>query len=115
MEIVLKGNAEKEAYSYSNKQNYEELVEYTVIEGELAQECKALALKAWNGLGWCDAGRVDIRMDRLDRPSFIEINPLAGVNPIHSDLPILCRCLGITYRQLMNKLINSTLKRISND
>ena len=37
-----------------------------------------------------DAGRVDIRCDAHGKPHFIEVNPLAGLHPQHSDLPIIC-------------------------
>ena len=38
-----------------------------------------------------DAGRVDLKADRNGRICFIEANPLAGLNPVHSDLPILVK------------------------
>jgi D-alanine-D-alanine ligase len=32
---------------------------------------------------------VDIRLDSQDRPAFMEINPLPGLHPTHSDLPMI--------------------------
>ena len=44
-----------------------------------------------------DAGRVDLRLDAQGQAQFLEINPLAGLHPQHSDLPILCQLAGIDY------------------
>ena len=41
-----------------------------------------------------DGGRIDIRCDAEGRPHFIEVNPLAGLNPEHSDLCFLARFTG---------------------
>jgi D-alanine-D-alanine ligase len=52
-------------------------------------------------------------MDGRDRPNFIEVNPLAGLNPVHSDLPILCRLKGISFQELMERILESAFKRIN--
>ncbi|PKN77495.1 MAG: D-alanine--D-alanine ligase, partial [Deltaproteobacteria bacterium HGW-Deltaproteobacteria-1] len=44
-------------------------------------------------------------------PHFMEVNSLAGLNPIRSDLPILCRLVGISYDRLITDILNSALKR----
>jgi D-alanine-D-alanine ligase len=41
----------------------------------------------------------------------MEVNSLAGLNPVRSDLPILCRLTGISYDQLITDILNSALKR----
>lgn len=112
MEVVYKDKERSsEIYSYFTKANYEEIVEYKLVEGEVAEACKALSLKVWNVLDCKDAGRVDLRLDAAGAPNFIEINPLAGLNPTHSDLPILCRLLGIPFRRLIEEIMESALKR----
>lgn len=114
LEILYTNKAEQEVYSYNNKQNYEDLVFYNVINDKLAQQASQLALKAWTSLGYRDAGRIDIRIDKNGNPSFIEVNPLAGLNPISSDLPILCNKLGISYNDLIKMIMDSAVKRIKN-
>ncbi|MBU4134031.1 ATP-grasp domain-containing protein, partial [bacterium] len=94
IEIVTKQAGEK-IYTYENKENYAEAVEYTAIKGEIFEECKQVALQAWKALNCLDGGRIDVKADRHGKISFIEVNPLAGLNPISSDLPILCRLNGI--------------------
>jgi D-alanine-D-alanine ligase len=113
MEVLFrdKHNGER-IYSLHNKSNYEEIIEYRIPEQEVIKACSTLALASWKALGCRDGGRVDLRMDSLGQPNFIEVNPLAGLNPVHSDLPILCRLLGISFQELIERILESTLKRI---
>ena len=111
MEVVLKSKAEAHAYSYVNKENCESLVAYQPLKGPEAEESFELSLAAWRGLGCRDAGRVDLRCDAAGRPQFLEVNPLAGLHPEHSDLPILCGMAGISYAQLIGEIVESALER----
>ena len=112
MEVTLLDNAEPEVYSYDNKDNYEDRVEYNLagLDPE-SREAAEIALAAYRVLGCRDAGRVDLRSDAAGIPQFMEINPLAGLNPQHSDLPILCRLLGIGFDQLIADILASARKR----
>ena len=112
MEVLFRKGYEGDAiYSYHSKANYEEMIMYSVPEGEMIGPCAELALASWRVLGCRDGGRVDIRMDEAGDPNFIEVNPLAGLNPVHSDLPILCRLNGIPFRELIGEILDSALKR----
>lgn len=115
IEVLLKGNAERDAYTYVNKENYQQLVEYRLGEDKLAEHAQEVALAAWRGLGCRDAGRIDLRVDHRGIPNFIEVNPLAGLNPTHSDLPILCRLAGISFEELIERIMESALKRVGLD
>ncbi|NQU35843.1 MAG: D-alanine--D-alanine ligase [Bacteroidetes bacterium] len=112
MEIVLKDNAEKNVYSYINKEQCETLIEYKPTFGTDKDACEALALETYKLLGCEDGGRTDIRMDGNGIPNFIEINPLAGLHPEHSDLPILCNLVGIPYLELMSMIMDSAVKKV---
>ncbi len=112
MEVLLSGSAEPGAYSYTNKANFEEVVEYLPVDGEAALEAQDLALAVWRGLGCRDGGRVDIRLDAAGKASFLEVNPLAGLNPLISDLPILCRMNGVQYQDLLRMIMQSALERL---
>ncbi|MCL2483877.1 MAG: ATP-grasp domain-containing protein [Firmicutes bacterium] len=110
LEVVISKDVD---YTYDMKQEFEDYVKYVKLEDKaLAKQCMDLAIKAWRGLGCRDGGRVDIRMDRFGKPSFMEVNPLAGINPIISDLPLLCYAHGITYSQLFKQIITSALERV---
>ena len=114
MEVQFRKHHEGEKiYSYQSKAHYEELIDYVIPEQESVQACSDVALGAWRALGCRDGGRVDIRMDSLGRANFIEVNPLAGLNPVHSDLPIICRLMDIPYRELIARILDSTVQRIS--
>src|SRR5690606_41910493 len=56
--------------------------------------------------------RVDIRSDAFGRPHFLEVNPLAGLNPHKSDLVIMARLAGWTYETLLGRILDSCLPRI---
>jgi len=115
MEVSLGGEAEPGSYSYANKANFEALVEYLPVDGPAAEEASNLALAVWRGLGCRDGGRVDIRLDADGRASFLEVNPLAGLNPKISDLPILCTMNGVSYQDLLRMIVQSALERLPMD
>jgi D-alanine-D-alanine ligase len=114
MEVHLTEKAEKEVYSYANKEDWHGRIEYRLASDSMAMEAAKTALAAWRGLGCRDGGRIDLRADANGTPNFIEVNPLAGLRPEHSDLPILCELAGVPYRELIAGIMNSTLKRIRN-
>jgi D-alanine-D-alanine ligase len=113
LEVILKKDAEKEAYSYINKENCEELVIYRVAEDIDAKNCELIALNVWNCLGCRDGGRVDLKLDKNNNPCFLEVNPLAGLHPHHSDLPILANQKGIGYTELIKRIMDSACRRIT--
>jgi D-alanine-D-alanine ligase len=45
----------------------------------------------------------------------MEVNPLAGLNPFHSDLPILAAKAGISYNDLIGMILQSAFERHSMD
>jgi D-alanine-D-alanine ligase len=112
MEIVLNKKAEQDVYSYDNKEHWESRVQYVAAKGPAKEACEHLALDVYRLLGCEDAGRVDVRMDERGIPNFLEINPLAGIHPTHSDLPILSRLNGISYIELMKMIMDSALQKV---
>ncbi|MBN2031861.1 MAG: D-alanine--D-alanine ligase [Deltaproteobacteria bacterium] len=112
IEVILKKGADVAAYSYHNKKHFEQVVEYRQGRDETAEKAVKLALSAWRGLGCRDGGRIDLRADADGMLHFLEVNPLAGLNPEISDLPILCRLAGVTYRELISRIMDSALMRI---
>lgn len=111
IEILLKEQAERHAYSYVNKERYAELVEYRLVDDAAAIQAEVTALNAWRALGCRDAGRIDLRADAAGKPRFLEVNPLAGLHPRHSDLPIICALKGISYRQLIGFIMEAAWQR----
>jgi len=112
MEVILLDTAEAHAYSYVNKEFCEERVRYALVHGDEAEGCARIALQAWRALGGRDAGRIDFRMDKNGVLNFIEVNPLAGLHPKHSDLPIICTMVGIDFQELIARILASARRRI---
>jgi len=110
MEVICSDNL---PYSVEVKENYQQYCQYKPLDKDIADECKKVALDAWKAIGAVDAGRVDLKADKKGRICFIEANPLAGLNPIHSDLPILARMYGIEYQNLMEMIMKSAIKRLN--
>jgi D-alanine-D-alanine ligase len=111
LEVLLRKDAEPEVYSYLNKENCEELVDYRLAEDPQALRAQATALACWRALGCRDAGRVDLREDERGVPNIMELNPLAGLHPQHSDLPILCTMVGLPYLELIRRIMESAQTR----
>lgn len=113
LEVKLLENAEPQVYSFMNKEFCEERVKYMLAEDRnIIKEASDIALNAYNTFGCRDSGRVDIKADSDGRLYFLEINPLAGLHPTHSDLPIICSKVGITYKELISEIIKSVLERM---
>lgn len=115
VEVCLLAGAELGVYSYTNKEYCEELVEYCLVRAErdpVVAEAEDVALRVWRVLGCRDAGRVDIRCNGSGKAMFMEVNPLAGIHPQHSDLPIICNHLKIPYVTLIDRIVTSAAERI---
>ncbi len=108
MEVICADNL---PYSVEVKENYQNYCTYAPLDDQIAEECKSVAVRAWKALDAVDAGRIDLKADRNGRICFIEANPLAGLNPVHSDLPILSRMYGIDYQQLLEIIMDSAIRR----
>ncbi|MGE0078333.1 MAG: hypothetical protein AB7S48_10775 [Bacteroidales bacterium] len=115
MEIIITHKAKEQTYSLHTKENWVGIVDYKLATGDVEQICAETALSAWRSLGCRDGGRVDLKMDAFGIPNFIEVNPLAGINPEHSDFPMLARFKGIDYNSLIGMIMNSALDRIYNN
>ena len=108
MEVECKENL---PYSVEVKENYQNYCKYYSIGKEIMEECRKVSLNVWKALDCVDAGRVDLKADKNGRICFMEVNPLAGLNPVHSDLPILARMSGVEYQSLIEMILNASLKR----
>lgn len=115
LEVVLGPGAEQDVYSYVNKEQCEELVDFPLVratDDEQVAEAERVALAAWRAVGGRDAGRLDLRCDENGKPQLMEINPLAGLHPTHSDLPMLWTALGRPYVELIERIVEGAKSRI---
>lgn len=111
LEIILNEHAPHPIYSSTIKKDWEKYAGYCLANDQAALECAEIAVDAWKIVKGKDAGRIDFRLAENGKPNLIEINPLAGLNPVWSDLPILARLSGISYHQLISSIIDSAMKR----
>ncbi|WP_320127556.1 ATP-grasp domain-containing protein [uncultured Sphaerochaeta sp.] len=112
MEILVDPKSDQGVYSYKTKQEYLQYAKYRLVSGPVAEECERVALGAWLSLDCRDGGRVDLKEDGQGKVYFLEVNPLAGLNPVDSDLPILCRLSGIDYKTLISRIMDSAMTRM---
>lgn len=101
-------------YSLEVKRDWEAEVEYQhppPADPAVIRRAEDLALQAHRLLGCRDVSRVDLRLDALGEPQFIEVNPLPGLNPRTGDICILATRAGLAYESLIGAIVESALRR----
>ncbi|MGQ9619196.1 MAG: D-alanine--D-alanine ligase family protein [Candidatus Aminicenantia bacterium] len=101
-------------YSLEVKRNWREEVRYIVnpeIPENTKVEIEEMAISIYKLLGCRDIARIDFRLDKDFTPYFLEVNPLPGLNPEYSDLPMIARGYGLSYEKLIEEILNSALER----
>ncbi|KNG83925.1 D-alanine--D-alanine ligase [Aspergillus nomiae NRRL 13137] len=84
-----------------------------MTEPQVKVACQ-VALDAWRTLGCRDAGRVDIRFNSNEHdavPNILELNPISGLLPGHSPLPLSAEENGVPYQSLLATIIQSAVTR----
>ena len=111
-EIVPKEKFVGAGYGLANKsEGWEEKVDIVPANDAEARAAGEVALGAWRALRCRDGGRIDIRSDAAGKPHFIEVNPLAGLRPNHSDLCMIADHAGLGYQGLIGAIMAAFLKR----
>jgi len=111
LEIAPTEKAQGADYGYENKERCDENIRYRLVTDKYAEAAAEIALQAWRALRCRDGGRIDVRNDAAGRPQFVEVNPLAGLNPEHSDLCFLAAYKGLGYQDLIGLIMDSFLRR----
>ena len=84
------------------------------LNPELETKIRQVALNAYNILRCRDWSRIDVRMNADNVPNIIEINPLPGILPDpkeNSCFPKAARTAGISYDEMLNKVLLAAAKR----
>lgn len=85
------------------------------INKKLENNLKNICYKVWESLNVLDWCRIDIRCDQDENPYVLEINSPAGITPPEvtttSYFPLAARAAGIDYKNLLNKIIKTALRR----
>jgi D-alanine-D-alanine ligase len=111
MEVLFNPDSEGD-YTADTKKDFENRVTYRLLDGEpVARKARERALAAFHLLSCRDVARVDFRCDPDGEPCFLEINPLPGMHPTYSDLPILSGLAGIPYSELLGQIVEAARRR----
>jgi D-alanine-D-alanine ligase len=80
------------------------------ISSELKKKLDELALKVYRCVECRDFGRVDFRVDNDGNPYVLEINPLPSLST-EDVFMLVAKNIGITYEQIVGKILNSAMAR----
>ncbi len=84
------------------------------IDAGLYKKIEETALKTYRVLRCRDWSRIDIRLDEAGVPNIIEVNPLPGILPDPKDnscFPKAARVHGLSYQEMINKVLFTAAKR----
>ncbi|MFH0948406.1 MAG: ATP-grasp domain-containing protein [Elusimicrobiota bacterium] len=113
VQIAIKGNTNLGEDFYTHQRVKNEEIKYVCpaeISKELEEKLKTLVLTSYKALGMKDFGRIDIRVNEKGTPYFLECNPLPNLGLIDV-FPLVAKAIGITYDQIIIRILNSALKR----
>ncbi len=115
MEIAFRDPARKDfCYSLEVKRNWKKEVEYRLparLKPAAEKGIREAGLRLFKALGLRDVARFDFRVDPGGNFFFLEVNPLPGLSPESGDLVILAQKKGLSYRELILKIVHSALSR----
>lgn len=80
------------------------------ISQELRKKIADLALRTYEAVECCDFGRVDFRVDNDGNVFVLEINPLPSLST-EDVFSLVAKEVGITYNQIIGRILDSALKR----
>jgi D-alanine-D-alanine ligase len=84
------------------------------LDNNLENQIKETVLNTYKVLKCKDWSRIDVRLDKNGVPNIIEINPLPGIMPDpneNSSFPKAARAAGITYNQMIQRVLYSAARR----
>jgi D-alanine-D-alanine ligase len=84
------------------------------ISAEMQAEIERICLEAYRTMRCRDWCRIDVRLDDLNRPHILELNPLPGILPRPEDnscFPKAARAAGMAYNQLINTVLDIACRR----
>ena len=113
VQISIAGQLEAGDLVYTSRRLEGTDIEYICppkISKSLEKKLCEISVQAYQSLECRDFGRVDLRVDKLGRPYVLEINPLPSLST-EDVFPLVARAAGMTYNQLVLKIIDIGLKR----
>lgn len=80
------------------------------IPRKVAQKVQSLALRVYRGIGLSGFGRIDIMIDRKQRPFVLEVNSIPGLTEL-SLLPKAARAIGISFEELCMRVLREAWEK----
>lgn len=84
------------------------------IGNKMRRDIETICKAAFNILDIKDWCRIDVRLDSLEKPHILELNPLPGILPdpkSNSCFPKAARAAGMDYDKLINAVLDAACKR----
>ncbi len=113
VQIKIAGNLDAGDLVYTSRRLTGPDIEYICpakISKSLDKKLRAISIEAYQALDCRDFARVDLRVDTKGRPYVLEINPLPSLST-EDVFPLTAAASGMTYNQLILKIIDIALKR----
>ncbi|MGD0336262.1 MAG: ATP-grasp domain-containing protein [Candidatus Omnitrophota bacterium] len=113
VQIKIDGRLQLEDKFYTFARITSDRLEYICpahITKEMENKLKDLALRAFKAVECRDFGRVDFRVDKDSNPYVLEINPLPSLST-EDVFMIVAKRIGLTYEEIIGKILNSAIKR----
>ncbi|MGB9856147.1 MAG: D-alanine--D-alanine ligase family protein [Caldisericum exile] len=100
--------------TYKFKTEYSDRANYYLparLPEHVLQKITEIVKNAFIALRNRDVARFDLRVDKNYNPYVLEVNPLPGLDPEHSDLPRIYKLMGKTYEDLINDILQIAVER----
>ena len=113
VQIKIDGELELQDKFYTFARISSDRLEYVCpapIGPELREKISDCALRAYDSVECRDFGRIDFRVDSQGNPYVLEINPLPSLST-EDVFMLISRSIGITYEQMIGRILDSALKR----
>ncbi len=75
------------------------------LDPGMTQAVQSVAWRAARALGANELARVDIRLSSDGIPYVLEVNPLPGLDPAESNLPLMAKAAGMSYDTLIQRIV----------
>ena len=106
---VIRMSTDNEFYDYEAKYESDETQYFCPagLEPELEQEVRSLALRAFDALDCAVWGRVDVMLDRSNKPLLLEVNTVPGMTS-HSLVTMAAAATGRSFEDLVVEILETT-------
>ena len=109
---IVEVRAAKDFYDYEAKyeSNLTQYLSADSLDVRKEQQLKAAALEAFLSVGCKGWGRVDVMLNKLGQPFFLEVNTVPGMTS-HSLVPMAAMQVGLEFADLVLEILMQTVKK----